>query len=78
MGRHGWKEIEKGSRALLAETFPLFSLFLFRVGGYRSPVLGLYRDTPQIPRPPQTPSHSRGLPDGLVPLCGDQLILETS
>jgi hypothetical protein len=34
--------------------------------------------TPVSPRPPQTPSHSRGWPVRLGPPCGDQLMLETS
>lgn len=34
--------------------------------------------TPVSPRPPHTPSHSRGWPVWLGPPCGDQLMLDTS
>jgi hypothetical protein len=42
------------------------------------PYSSFYSDTPQMPRPPQTPSHSRGDPLWLGPPCGDQLMLDTS
>lgn len=37
-----------------------------------------YSETPVSPRPPQTPSHSRGWPVWLGPPDGDQLMFETS